>query len=84
MDGAFGLAHETFGWLGERAETLLSHCAGVAARRAYRRGRLLVNSFRRLRAQLDAALLAARCGVPWTARRRRQTPTARFLEAPGP
>jgi hypothetical protein len=66
------VAHETWGRLGEQAELLLSVCAAVAARRAYRRGRATGNCLRRWRAQLDAALhrgvaaqlVAAREGLP--------------------
>ena len=50
------VAHETWGRLGEEAESLLLACAAAASRRAWRFGRLPGNPLRRWRAQLDAAL----------------------------
>ena len=71
------VAHETWGRLGNSAEHLLQACAGAAARRAYRRGRLPGGHLRRWRAQLDATLhrgiasqlAAARHGLPGWRRR---------------
>ena len=62
------VAHETWGRLGSSAEHLLSACAGVASRRAHRRGRLPGGCLNRWRAQLDAALhrnVAAQLSAAW-------------------
>ena len=80
------VAHETWGRLGAYAEHLLSTCSAVAARRAYRRGRVAGNCLRRWRAQLDAALhrgiaaqlVAAREGLPGR-RRRTAAPADRAM-----
>ena len=75
------VAHETWGRLHSSAEELLAACAGIAARRDYRRGRPPGCHLRRWRAHLDAALhrsiaaqlVAARHGLAGR-RRRRQAP----------
>ena len=74
----WAIAHETWGRLGNHAEHLLLTCSAVAARRAYRRGRVSGNCLRRWRAQLDAALhrgvvaqlASAQHGLPGRPRRR--------------
>jgi hypothetical protein len=74
----WAVVHETWGRLGDKAELLLDTCAGVAARRAYRRSRMPGNCLRKWRAQLDASLhrsiaaqiSAARHGLPGRKRRR--------------
>ena len=82
------VAHETWGRLGSGAEQLLAACAGVAARRAYRRGRLAGNCLGRWRAQLDAELhrniaaqlAAAHVGLPGRRRRHAAPAGAADLE----
>ena len=83
------IAHGTWGRLGSLAEELLAKCAGIAARRAHRRGRAPGNPLRRWRAQLDAALhrdvaaqlVAARHGLPGKQRRRPAPADRAGLEA---
>ena len=74
------VAHESWGRLGLQAEAFLLACAGAAARRAHRRGRIAGGELRRWRARLDGALqrgvaaqlFSARHGLPGRAVRRRR------------
>ena len=83
------LAHETWGRLGSEAECFLQACAAVAARRAYRCGRLPGACLRWWRARLDATLhrsiaaqlSAARWGLPGRKRHRTGPVDRACLEA---